>query len=338
MTDFKNLNDKIITITGGTGSFGKTVLKSLAQTNVKKIRVLSRDETKQYLLRNELKNPKIEFYIGDVRDKTTLYDSFDGSDFIFHAAALKQVPSCEFNVFEAVKTNVIGSENVINVSQECNVKKTLMLSTDKAAMPINAMGMTKALMEKLAIGRGLASHIRGNTIFIITRYGNVMGSRGSVIPVFIEQLLNNKPLTVTDLRMTRFMMSLDESLNLVLYALLKGNQGELFVQKAPSATIETLIKSLEIIFNRKAKIKEIGWRHSEKRHETLLTGEEASRSTDLGEYYCVRPDIRDLNYDVNPQDISLFGQEEFNSANTKILKVEELADLLLKQSFMKEYL
>lgn len=331
------MDGKVITITGGTGSFGKTVLKSILSSNAKSIRVLSRDENKQDILRKEFNNSKIEFYIGDVRDKRSLLNCFDGSDYVFHAAALKQVPSCEFNVFEAVKTNVLGSQNVIDASLQCNVSKTLMLSTDKAAMPVNAMGMTKALMEKLTASVGLGQHSRGNTVFSITRYGNVMGSRGSVIPIFIEQLLSNNFLTVTDPKMTRFMMSLNESVDLVLYALQNCKQSELFVQKAPSSSIEVLIEALEIIFNKKANTKIIGWRHSEKMHETLLTTEESSRSIDMGNYYCVKPDDRGLDYEnYNSLDDKL--KTEFNSSNAYSLNAVELVDILLKEQFIQNYI
>jgi UDP-N-acetylglucosamine 4,6-dehydratase len=332
------LKDKVIVITGGTGSFGKTLLDFLSKLDVRGIRIISRDENKQDIIRKKLNNKKVEFYVGDVRDKSSLYNCFNGADFVFHAAALKQVPSCEFNPLEAIKTNVLGSQNVIDVSIKCNISKTILLSTDKAAMPINAMGMSKALMEKLAISTGLNSNLVSNTIFSITRYGNVMGSRGSVIPIFIELMKNNQHIPVTDLKMTRFMMSLDESIELVLYAMLFGKQGELFVQKAPSATIQILIRALEIILKKKAKINMIGPRHSEKKHETLLTSEEAFRSTDLGNYYCVKPDNRDLNYDHNKISLNNYSTEEFNSSNAYLLQPEELANLLLEQSFIEELL
>ena len=330
-----SLKNKTITITGGTGSFGKTVLKYLATQDIKEIRVFSRDESKQDLLRKEINNPKVKFYIGDVKSKDSLRECISGSNFVFHAAALKQVPSCEFFPFEAVQTNIIGSQNVISVAKECNVEKTILLSTDKAAMPINAMGISKSMMEKLAISEGLKNSDLFSK-FIVTRYGNVMGSRGSVIPFFIEKLLNNEPLTVTDPKMTRFMMSLDDSVNLVLFALSNGNQGDLLVQKASSATVETLIESLELIFNKTAKTKIIGFRHSEKMHETLLTEEEASRSMDLQNFYLVKPDNRSLNYASNS--LSLEKKIEFNSYNAKQLNSIELKDLLLKQHFMKKYL
>jgi UDP-N-acetylglucosamine 4,6-dehydratase len=329
------LENKTITITGGTGSFGKTVLKYLTNQNLKEIRVFSRDESKQDLLRKEINNPKVKFYIGDIRSKDSLKECISGSNFIFHAAALKQVPSCEFFPFEAVKTNIIGSQNVISVAKDCNVEKTILLSTDKAAMPINAMGISKSMMEKLAISEGLKNPDLFNK-FIVTRYGNVMGSRGSVIPLFIEKLLKNETLPVTDPMMTRFMMSLEDSVNLVLFALTNGGQGDLLVQKASSATVETLIESLELIFNKKAKTKLIGFRHSEKKHETLLTEEEASRSEDLKDFYLVKPDNRSLNYSSNS--ISLEKNTEFNSNNAKQLDSVALNDLLLKQHFMKKYL
>jgi UDP-N-acetylglucosamine 4,6-dehydratase len=330
------LKNKIVVITGGTGSFGKTLLNYLSMLDLKEIRVLSRDENKQDALRKEFMKRNIEFYVGDVRDKSSLYNCFNNADFIFHAAALKQVPSCEFNPLEAIKTNVLGSQNVIDVSLQCNVKKAIMLSTDKAAMPINSMGMTKALMEKLAVSTGLNSKLIGNTIFNITRYGNVMGSRGSVIPLFIDLMKDDKQIPVTDLSMTRFMMSLEESMDLVLFAILNGKQGELFVQKAPSASIKTLIEALEIILGKKAKINLIGPRHSEKKHETLLTSEEAFRAIDLGNYFCVRPDNRDLNYEDHVSSIKSNEKREFNSQNSDLLKTDELVKLLLNQPFIKE--
>ncbi len=336
--DTSFLNGKVLTITGGTGSFGTTLLNFLYKTDIKKIKIISRDETKQDSLRKQFSDSKVEFFIGDIRDKDSLYSSLEGSDYVFHAAALKYVPSCEFFPYEAVKTNIIGSNNVLEAARLLDIKKVIMLSTDKAVMPINAMGISKSMMEKLTCTYGFNHKHSVKTIYNITRYGNVMGSRGSVIPLFIDLLLNGKDLTVTDLRMTRFMMSLEESVNLVLFALKEGNQGELFVQKAPSATIECLIKALEIIFKKKANLKTIGFRHSEKMHETLLSAEEANRSSEKEDYYIVKPDLRDLDYQNKENIISQNIVEPFESSNTKILEVEELVDLLLKQTFMKNYL
>lgn len=331
------LKNKIVLISGGTGSFGKTLVKYLITTDVKEIRIFSRDENKQDNLRLELNNPIVKFFIGDIRDYQAIFNALRGVDFVFHAAALKQVPSCEFYPMEAVKTNIIGSNNLINAAQELAVGKIIMLSTDKAAMPINAMGMSKALMEKLTTSVGLSPIENNSSIFCATRYGNVMGSRGSVIPLFTNLIKSNKVLNVTDLNMTRFMMSLQDSIELVLFAMQHGAQGELFVQKAPSATLKTLIEALEMILKKKAKIQIIGFRHSEKMHETLLTSEEAGRATDLGKYYQVQPDNRDLNYALIENKSKLtINKEEFNSSNTYMLNSSELADLLLKQNFMHE--
>ncbi len=332
------LNNKTIVVTGGTGSFGKTLVKKLLDTDVNKIRIFSRDENKQDEMRNELSNNRLEFYIGDIREKGALDVCFTDADFVFHAAALKQVPSCEYFPFEAVKTNIIGSQNVLDSSIKNNIKNVVMLSTDKAVMPINAMGISKSMMEKLTFTYGFNQNSHIKTIFNVTRYGNVMGSRGSVIPIFISKMINNQEISVTDAKMTRFMMSLEESVNLVLFAMKNGNQGELFVQKAPSASIEVLIEALEKIFNVKAKIKLIGFRHGEKMHETLLSADEAMRSEDLGDYFRVRPDNRDLNYSLPSENITRMNVEEFNSFNSKFLNVNELVDVLLKQEFVKKFL
>lgn len=332
------LKNKTIVVTGGTGSFGKTLVKKLLDTDVKKIRIFSRDENKQDEMRNELTSNSLEFYIGDIREKDSLDVCFSDADFVFHAAALKQVPSCEYFPFEAVKTNIIGSQNVLDSSIKNNIKNVVMLSTDKAVMPINAMGISKSMMEKLTFTYGFNQNSHIKTIFNVTRYGNVMGSRGSVIPIFISKMINNQEISVTDARMTRFMMSLEESVNLVLFAMKNGNQGELFVQKAPSASIEVLIAALEKIFNVKANIKVIGFRHGEKMHETLLSSDEAIRSEDLGDYFRVKPDNRDLNYSMSSENISRKNVEEFNSFNSKYLDVNELVDVLLKQEFVKKFL
>lgn len=331
----ETLKDKVIVVTGGTGSFGKTLVKKLLETDVNKIRIFSRDENKQDIMRQELLDTRLEFYIGDIREKGVLDVCFSDSDFVFHAAALKQVPSCEYFPYEAVKTNVIGSQNVLDSSIKNSIQNVVMLSTDKAVMPINAMGISKAMMEKLTFTYGFKQNAHINTIFNVTRYGNVMGSRGSVIPIFIAKMLKNEVINVTDPEMTRFMMSLDESVNLVLFALNNGRQGELFVQKAPSANIETLVLALEKIINVKAKIKLIGFRHGEKLHETLLSSDEAIRSEDLGDYFRVKPDNRDLNYSTNINKELNIGKEEFNSFNTKVLSVDELVEVLLKQEFLR---
>jgi len=269
-----------------------------------------------------------------LREYSSLNRCLAGAEYVFHAAALKQVPSCEYFPFEAVKTNIIGSQHVLEASMKNGISNVVMLSTDKAVMPINAMGISKAMMEKLTFTFGFNFNNMVKTIYNVTRYGNVMGSRGSVIPIFISKMMNNQEILVTDPEMTRFMMSLEESVNLVLFALKNGRQGELFVQKAPSASIETLIAALESILNVKAKIKLIGYRHGEKKHEALLSSEEASRSEDLGNYFRVKPDIRDLNYNVSTGNIANNNGIEFNSENSVILNVQELEKLLLKQDFV----
>jgi len=332
------LKNKIIVVTGGTGSFGKTLVKQLLDSDIKKIRIFSRDENKQDEMRNELSSKNLEFYIGDIREKGALDVCFTDADFVFHAAALKQVPSCEYFPYEAVKTNIIGSQNVLDSSIKNNIKNVVMLSTDKAVMPINAMGISKSMMEKLTFKYGFNQNSHIKTIFNVTRYGNVMGSRGSVIPIFISKMINNQEINVTDLRMTRFMMSLEESVNLVLFALKNGNQGELFVQKAPSASIEVLIVALEKIFNVKSKIKIIGFRHGEKMHETLLSADESMRSEDMGDYFRVKPDNRDLNYSNPINNLNRKNIEEFNSFNSKLLEVNELTEVLLKQNFVKKFM
>jgi len=332
------LKNKIIVVTGGTGSFGKTLVKQLLDSDIKKIRIFSRDENKQDEMRNELSSKNLEFYIGDIREKGALDVCFTDADFVFHAAALKQVPSCEYFPYEAVKTNIIGSQNVLDSSIKNNIKNVVMLSTDKAVMPINAMGISKSMMEKLTFTYGFNQNSHIKTIFNVTRYGNVMGSRGSVIPIFISKMINNQEINVTDLRMTRFMMSLEESVNLVLFALKNGNQGELFVQKAPSASIEVLIVALEKIFNVKSKIKIIGFRHGEKMHETLLSADESMRSEDMGDYFRVKPDNRDLNYSNPINNLNRKNIEEFNSFNSKLLEVNELTEVLLKQNFVKKFM
>lgn len=323
--------DKVLLVTGGTGSFGNAVVKRFLETDIKEIRILSRDEKKQDDMRRLYKNDRLKFFIGDVRDRNSIVDAIKGADFIFHAAALKQVPSCEFYPLEAVKTNIIGTSNVLDVASAYGVKKVVVLSTDKAAYPINAMGMTKALMEKIATAKALSIGDDG-MIVCKTRYGNVMASRGSVIPVFREQMMNGYDVTVTDGNMTRFMMSLDDAVDLVMYAFKNGKQGDLFVQKAPSATINTLVEAMAKLLNVKPCINVIGVRHGEKMYETLVTKEEMSRAEDLGEYYRVPMDDRNLNYALVKSDsadsVEIHG--EFNSDTTKILNVDEMVELLKK--------
>ena len=320
-----------ILITGGTGSFGNAFLKRAIQNDFySEIRIFSRDEKKQDDLRKKLNSEKVKFYIGDVRDKESISKVVKGVDYIFHAAALKQVPSCEFFPIEAVKTNILGTNNVLSAAEEFGVKKAVVLSTDKAAYPINAMGMTKALMEKtmMAAARNLDPN---KSIFCGTRYGNVMASRGSVIPLFIEQIKNNKPLTITNPQMTRFMMTLDDAVDLVQFAFKKGNNGDLFIQKSPAATIQTLAEALISLYNSKSEIQNIGIRHGEKMYETLVTKEEMAKSEDLGDYYRVSADNRDLNYDkyFSKGDNSTI-KEEYNSDNTNRLNIDQMKELLLK--------
>lgn len=321
----------VLLITGGTGSFGTTFInKFLYNSYFNEIRVFSRDEKKQDDLRKKLNSEKVKFYIGDVRDKESVSKVVKGVDYIFHAAALKQVPSCEFFPIEAVKTNILGTNNVLSAAEEFGVKKAVVLSTDKAAYPINAMGMTKALMEKtmMAAARNLDPK---KSIFCGTRYGNVMASRGSVIPLFIEQIKNNKPLTITNPQMTRFMMTLDDAVDLVQFAFEKGNNGDLFIQKSPAATIQTLAEALISLYNSKSEIQNIGIRHGEKMYETLVTKEEMVKSEDLGDYYRVAADNRDLNYDkyFSKGDNSTI-KEEYNSDNTNRLNIDQMKELLLK--------
>jgi len=333
---FKN---KTLLITGGTGSFGNAVLKRFLDTDIKEIRIFSRDEKKQDDMRKELNNEKVKFFIGDVRDYNSITYAMHGVDYVFHAAALKQVPSCEFFPIEAVKTNVIGTENVLNAAITAGVKKVICLSTDKAAYPINAMGMSKAMMEKVAVAKSRTVNPEETTI-CTTRYGNVMCSRGSVIPLFMQQIKRNLPLTITDPEMTRFLMTLEDAVDLVLYAFKHGNQGDLFVQKSPASTIGDLAKALIELFNSNNEIKIIGTRHGEKLYETLLTREEFIHSEDLGNYYRVPADNRDLNYNkyftVGKPELS--NSWEYNSHNTRILTTSEIKELLLKLPEVKEEL
>ncbi|MBR4470703.1 MAG: polysaccharide biosynthesis protein [Erysipelotrichaceae bacterium] len=330
--------DKVLLITGGTGSFGNAVAKRFLTSDIKEIRIVSRDEKKQDDMRHEYQQKypefanKLKFYIGDVRDYKSIEYAFKGVDYVFHAAALKQVPSCEFYPIEAVKTNVLGSDNVIDACVKHGVKKAIFLSTDKAAYPINAMGMTKALMEKNVVARSRQLQ-EGDTVLCLTRYGNVMASRGSVIPLFVEQIENDQPITITNPNMTRFMMTLDEAVELVLFAFEHGNQGDLFVQKAPAATIDTLAKAVVALKgNENTKIVNIGTRHGEKLYEVLVTREDMVKAEDLGDYYRIPADNRDLNYDryINKGTDKLDFVEEYNSHNTERLDLEGMKQLLKK--------
>lgn len=327
--------DKVLMITGGTGSFGKTVLKRFLDTDVKEIRVFSRDEKKQEDMRIAFNNDKLKFYIGDVRDFNSVMESMRGVDYIFHAAALKQVPSCEFYPMESVKTNIIGAENVINAAIACNVKRAVFLSTDKAVYPVNAMGISKAMMEKLVIAKSRMIS-EGGPILCSTRYGNVMASRGSVIPLFIKQLKNGLPLTVTDPLMTRFLMSLEDSVDLVIRAFEDAKQGDIFVQKAPASTVEDLASALKELFNKGNETKIIGTRHGEKLFETLVSREEMAKIDDLGRYYRIPVDDRDLNYNKyfiegNLQESVI---NDYTSHNTERLSTEEVKKLLLTLDYI----
>jgi UDP-N-acetylglucosamine 4,6-dehydratase len=323
---------KTLLITGGTGSFGNAVLQRLLKTDhFREIRIFSRDEKKQDDMRKLLNHPKLKFFIGDVRDSKSLDDAVKGVDYIFHAAALKQVPSCEFFPMEAVKTNIIGTDNVLSAAERYDVKKVVVLSTDKAAYPINAMGMSKAMMEKVTVARS-RNLDDTKTTFCATRYGNVMASRGSVIPLFIDQIKTGKDLTITDPNMTRFMMTLEDAVDLVLYAFENANQGDLFVQKAPAATIQVLAEALIDLYQSKSEIKVIGTRHGEKLYETLVNREDMVKAEDLGDYYRIPADNRDLNYEQYfSEGEQLINQnEEYHSHNTARLDVEGMKALLLK--------
>lgn len=331
------VKDKIILITGGTGSFGNAALKYFLSQEPKEIRIFSRDEKKQEDLRLFYDDLKIKFYLGDVRDKNSMYEAVKDVDYVFHAAALKQVPSCEFFPFEAIKTNVIGTENLIKISSELKVKKLVLLSTDKAVYPINAMGISKAMAEKVLIAASRMQN-KFDTILCATRYGNVMASRGSVIPKFVNQIENHQPITITDPNMTRFLMSLDESVKLVMQAFAKGNQGDIFVQKSPATKIITLAKALKIIFNSKVDINIIGTRHGEKKHETLVSREEMAFVEDLNEYYRISSDNRDLNYSkfFTEGEPALQNINDYTSENTINLNLEETINLLKNLDFIKE--
>jgi len=326
---------KVLLITGGTGSFGNAVLRRFLDSGLAEIRILSRDEKKQDDMRKRYGSAKLKFYIGDVRDYQSVLNAMRGVDFVFHAAALKQVPSCEFHPLEAVKTNVLGTENVLEAAINAKVTRVVCLSTDKAVYPINAMGISKAMMEKVIVAKSRSST---DTVICGTRYGNVMASRGSVIPLFIEQIRAGKPITITDPTMTRFMMTLDDAVDLVLYAFEHGNSGDIFVQKAPAATVDTLAKALTSMLGvPNHEIRVIGTRHGEKLYEALLSREERVAAQDMGGYYRVPPDLRDLNYGkfVEQGEPKISVAEDYNSHNTDRLDVEGMKRLLLKLSFMQ---
>ena len=332
--------DKVLLITGGTGSFGSTLLRKFANSDLKEIRVFSRDEKKQEDLRIELKNDKLNFIIGDVRDFHSINTAMEGVDYVFNAAALKQVPSCEFYPMQAIQTNILGSENVLEAAVHNRVKRVVVLSTDKAVYPINTMGMTKSLMEKLCINKARMPQVKENGgVFCCTRYGNVMCSRGSIIPLFISQIKSGQPLTVTEPNMTRFMMSLDDSVRLVMYAFKHAHPGDIFVQKAPAATVETLAIALKELFNANNEIKIIGARHGEKMYESLCGKEEMSKAEDLGDFYRIPADFRDLNYTKYlATDPPRLQDKEYNSDNTRRLNVAQLKELLLTLPYVQEEL
>lgn len=328
-------NNSSLLITGGTGSFGNAVIRRFLNLDICEIRIFSRDEKKQDDMRRLYNSPKLKFYIGDVRDYDSVINVMRGVDFVFHAAALKQVPSCEFHPIQATKTNVIGTENVLEAAIVCGVERVICLSTDKAVYPINAMGISKALMEKVAVAKSRNSN---STIICITRYGNVMASRGSVIPLFVDQIRAGKPITITDPNMTRFMMTLDNAVDLVLYAFVHGSPGEIFVQKSPAATIEVLAQALTSLMEKpNHEIRIMGTRHGEKLYEALLSREEVVCAEDMGDYFRVPPDLRDLNYAkfVEEGDDKLSRAEDYNSHNTKRLDVDAMQKLLLKLDFMQ---
>jgi UDP-glucose 4-epimerase len=332
---FKN---RVLVITGGTGSFGNAVLRRLLSTDIEEIRVFSRDEKKQDDMRKQYASDKLKFYIGDVRDPQSVTSVMRGVDYAFHAAALKQVPSCEFHPMEAVKTNIIGTENVVEAAIQCGVRRVICLSTDKAVYPINAMGISKAMMEKVYVAKSRSADPT-RTVICGTRYGNVMASRGSVIPLFANQVVSGIPITITDPKMTRFMMTLDNAVDLVLYAFDQGNSGDIFVQKAPATTLEVLATALTELLDRKGhEIKVIGTRHGEKRHETLLSREERAAADDLGDYFRVPPDLRDLNYGkfVEDGETRISASRDYTSENTEQLDVEGMKALLMELDFIRD--
>ena len=329
--------DSVVMITGGTGSFGTTLLKRLLSTDVSEIRIFSRDEKKQEEMRIALNDDKLKFYIGDVRNYDSIHQAMKGVSYVFHAAALKQVPSCEFYPLEAVRTNVLGAENVMSAAIACAAKHVVLLSTDKAVYPINAMGLSKALMEKFMVAKARMQN-EGETVLSATRYGNVMGSRGSVIPLFIEQLKRGKTLTVTDPNMTRFLMSLEDSVDLVLHAFEHGTQGDIFVQKAPAATLADLVQALKELFGKTNPVQIIGTRHGEKLYESLVSREEMARIEDMGNYYRIPADNRDLNYSkyFSAGEERISQLDDYTSHNTERLDVEQVKTLLLKLQFIRE--
>ena len=341
MLDFAS---KVLLITGGTGSFGNAVLNRFLSTDIGEIRIFSRDEKKQDDMRHRLQNPKVKFYIGNVRDKASVDVAMRGVDYVFSAAALKQVPSCEFFPMEATMTNVVGTNNVLLSAIEHGVKNVVVLSTDKAAYPINAMGISKALMEKVAIAKGRELGESATTTICCTRYGNVMASRGSVIPLWVEQMMSGKPITITDPNMTRFMMTLDDAVDLVVYAFTHGKNGDLFVQKAPAATLTTLAEAIKGLYSKidskygDTEVRVIGTRHGEKLYETLVTREEMAKAIDMGDYFRIPCDTRDLNYDKffteGNEEVSRI--EDYHSHNTRRLDVEGMKELLLKLRFVRE--
>lgn len=328
-------NNKVLLITGGTGSFGHTILKRFLNSNVNEIRIFSRDEKKQEDMRLELNNDKVKFYIGDVRDYSSLNEAMSGVDFVFHAAALKQVPSCEFYPMEAVRTNILGTENVLNSGMANGVKRIVVLSTDKAVYPINAMGISKAMAEKIVVAK---ARLNSPTIICATRYGNVMASRGSVIPLFVKQIKNKEVLTLTDPNMTRFLMSLEDSVDLVLHAFQYAQQGDIFVQKSPASTIGDLAQAMLELFNSQSKMRTIGTRHGEKLYETLVSREEMAKSEDMGMYYRIVADNRDLNYKkyfIEGEE-RLSALDDYTSHNTRRLSIDDIKQLLLKLDFIQE--
>jgi UDP-glucose 4-epimerase len=332
-------NNKVLMITGGTGSFGQTVLKRFLATEVREIRIFSRDEKKQEEMRIALNHSKLKFYIGDVREYDSVSQAMKRVDYVFHAAALKQVPSCEFYPMEAVRTNVLGTENVMNAATANGVKRVVVLSTDKAVYPINAMGISKAMAEKLMVAKARTQR-ENETVLCATRYGNVMASRGSVIPLFVSQLKEGKPLTVTDPNMTRFLMSLEDSVDLVLYAFEHGSQGDIFVQKAPASTVADLAQALKEIFKKDNPVRIIGTRHGEKLYESLISREEMAKAEDMGDYYRIPADNRDLNYAqyFSEGEEKLSHLDDYTSHNTDRLDVEQIKKLLLKLDYIKEEL
>jgi len=332
-------NNKVLMITGGTGSFGQTVLKRFLATEVREIRIFSRDEKKQEEMRIALNHVKLKFYIGDVREYDSICPAMKGVDYVFHAAALKQVPSCEFYPMEAVRTNVLGTENVMNAATANGVKRVVVLSTDKAVYPINAMGISKAMAEKLMVAKARTQR-ENETVLCATRYGNVMASRGSVIPLFVSQLKEGKPLTLTDPNMTRFLMTLEDSVDLVLYAFEHGNQGDIFVQKAPASTVADLAQALKEIFKKDNPVRIIGTRHGEKLYESLISREEMAKAEDMGDYYCIPADNRDLNYAqyFSEGEEKLSHLDDYTSHNTDRLDVERIKKLLLILDYIKEEL